>query len=307
MGGSSGFASAVKPLIATFESIGDDILLVDASYLFYGLPSGLKYKLFMLERKNAHLEDVINKVSESIHQEIGKFKPSKYSSVYIVFEDRASSKSIRRHRRGQKSNSTILNKAIREAFLSRSMKSKFSGKNKIAKAMGRPPQWISHLMMANLKSRGFNCLHARASVQADEVIIRIANHFSDNGFTVSVLGNDRDFIAFSKPNSINRIVYKEHRGLVQLCWQTVADHLKLENPNLLPYAYAFGGCDDISTSIYRFGWTSAFKMAKKSKSLDEFQRQINACYENSPTNGPKVETINKELDALLKGKFIKTR
>ena len=309
MGGSSGFSDTVRSLVAPYAPIKDEIVLVDASYLFYRLSVDLKLDLFDLDQDSPHLQRVIGQVSDAIVKEIDQFQgKNEYriqnEQVHIVFEDRDSSKSIRRKRRGRKSKSSLLNKGIREAFLSKSLNSRAKGKKKIAKVMGRPPQWISHLIMANLSARGFKSLHAPSTVQADQIIIRMANFYASAGSKVSVLGNDRDFIAFSKPDTICRIMYTNRGRQVQLKSETVAEHLALKDSRLVPYVYAFSGCDDISKSIYRFGWKKAFQIAKASETLEDFHDKINERFGNSRINGPKIQIIKAEMDNLIGCKFI---
>jgi hypothetical protein len=305
MGGSSGFSSKVKPLIAPFQSVNGDTLLVDVSYIFHRIPLDLKFRLFVLEptvTNQGSDKPIIKKVSEFIAQEILGFTAN-LEKTLVIFEDRSSNKSVRRTHRGHKSKSSNLNKAIRETFLSRSIKSNFHGRKKIARLMGRPPIWISILIMEHLRELGFKCIHAPSGVQADQVIFQLAKTFQSTS-TVSVLGNDRDYIAFSEPNVIQRIIYTQRGKLVQLTWEDVATNLQLKRSDLIAYAYAFGGCDDITENLFRFGWTSAYKIAKNSASLDDFFDLIQARFQNSDTNLPKLQKIKNELDHLIQGKFI---
>lgn len=138
-------------------------------------------------------------------------------------------------------------------------------KKDVSKAYGRPPPWITILIAQRLKQDGFAVTYSD-TIENDFVIAKSAAAYEGE---VIVVGDDSDFIGFSPPNSVTRIVNvdKKTGRWRHLEKKNVLEELKLTNFELA-LAFAIAGCDNVEAHVGNFGWVKAMEYLETTNKIE---------------------------------------
>jgi hypothetical protein len=257
MGGNGGFNKWARPLVRPLEDQVQGRLWVDVSVMLYKwnrTHSHLAAHLFQLDPVDPNLRRILTSLSRYLSDQIGLFKTG-MADITLVFEGKTDKP---RHIKRLTKRAQVLNQGVRDSYLSSSTRAKKRGRRQISLWMGRPPQWLNHLLAQHLRGQGWHVVHCADHFQADAFIIRSARQGD------AVLSVDRDFIAFARPNTLSRIVFKDSIKKVP-CELVVADILEkagVSQPRLT-MAYIISGCDDATITIKNFGWKRALKFVEQ--------------------------------------------
>lgn len=319
MGGCAGFSKAVRPFIEPFKPPDPEdknqVLLIDTSVLIHNLhyrDPKLAYGVFVLGPYDS--SEAARQVVEAYASEIIAMVSSvgfPAQQTFFYFEE-TSPKSQRRASRKVSNRSRLLNRGLRAIHVHPTKSRSAFGMRSVARSMTRPESWFIEKVIDVLKRR-YGCTDdqvkfARTPVQADALIIQDARKMKEvnKDLEISIFSHDRDFLALSKYFTVTRIVYSPKNGgtLKQILFQRIQELLPvLEQEESLHFrlslAYSMAGCDDIETHFKGLGWSTAIKVVKNARSIDDALGVLKQGLYFRKLGASSLEKFKKEYENLM--------
>lgn len=247
---------AVKRVVSSFPIPPTAHVLVDASVKTYTILRShpqLAFQIFTLTPASKNIGDVVNAFCSRLLEAAEPIQPEK---VEFHFEGATEKPPQRANNRWTK-----MNRAIRSLAKCRSKKRKKAARVEISRAMGRPPEWFTVLVMDWLQNRDYCCWYSYGGFESDFAIAERAATLNNRHAIVIVDSVDYDYVALTPPDSVDRL-YSTIRGTkTTLSREELLQDLGLTHHQLL-LACVLAGCDNAQQKLKRVGFKTARKIAR---------------------------------------------
>ena len=233
-------------------------MLVDISTIIHQLhfkSPQLTQALFDLSPEDHAVTSFVAEYSDAIHKMLNDIGAVANVSTTLVFEGLATKAcSVLRQKRRARNLNAVIRSELRKGELNGLELKKLSA------YCGRPYMWlveqIAHLLSVEHR---YHVQIAGAGVQADSLIIALAEAARERGLSVKVVSNDSDFLCLT--NAVSYLYNPKTKEEVSKA--LVLEKLEMQSEQLM-LSYTMSGCDDIaSRRPYGFGFGSASAAVKE--------------------------------------------